>query len=43
VLADPMLRIRLVQNGHARVEEEFSEAAVVAAMVPPVLPAWREA
>jgi len=30
LLADPMLRIRLIQNGHARVEGEFSEAAVVA-------------
>ena len=30
VLADPMLRIRLIQNGHARIEAEFSEAAVVA-------------
>jgi len=30
VLADPMLRIRLIQNGHARVEAEFAEAAVVA-------------
>jgi glycosyltransferase involved in cell wall biosynthesis len=29
VLADPMLRIRLIQNGHARVEAEFAEAAVV--------------
>ena len=29
ILADPMLRIRLVQNGHARVEGEFSRAAVV--------------
>lgn len=29
VLADPMLRIKLIQNGHARVEAEFSEAAVV--------------
>ncbi|MFZ5670543.1 MAG: glycosyltransferase [Pseudomonadota bacterium] len=29
VLADPMLRIRLIQNGHARVEAEFSRAAVV--------------
>jgi glycosyltransferase involved in cell wall biosynthesis len=31
VLADPMLRIRLVQKGLERVESEFSEAAVVAA------------
>jgi glycosyltransferase involved in cell wall biosynthesis len=31
VLDDPMLRIRLAQNGLARVEAEFSEAAVVAA------------
>jgi glycosyltransferase involved in cell wall biosynthesis len=30
VLSDPMLRIRLIQNGHARVEAEFAEAAVVA-------------
>ncbi len=30
LLADPMLRIRLIQNGHARVEAEFSEAAAVA-------------
>lgn len=30
MLADPMLRIRLVQNGADRVEAEFSEAAVVA-------------
>ncbi|MFZ3004758.1 MAG: glycosyltransferase [Phenylobacterium sp.] len=30
LLADPMLRIRLVQNGSDRVEAEFSEAAVVA-------------
>lgn len=30
LLADPMLRIRLIQNGHARVEAEFGEAAVVA-------------
>lgn len=30
VLADPMLRIRLAQNGAERVEAEFSEAAVVA-------------
>jgi glycosyltransferase involved in cell wall biosynthesis len=29
ILADPMLKIRLVQNGHARVEREFSQAAVV--------------
>lgn len=29
ILADPMLRIRLVQNGHARVEAEFGKAAVV--------------
>ncbi len=29
LLADPMLGIRLIQNGHARVEAEFSEAAVV--------------
>lgn len=29
ILADPMLKIRLVQNGHARVEGEFSQAAVV--------------
>lgn len=29
VLADPMLRIKLIQNGHARVEAEFSEGAVV--------------
>lgn len=30
VLSDPMLRIRLAQNGAERVEAEFSEAAVVA-------------
>jgi len=30
VLDDPMLRIRLVQNGAERVEDEFSESAVVA-------------
>lgn len=30
ILADPMMKIRLVQNGHARVEGEFSQAAVVA-------------
>lgn len=30
LLDDPMLRIRLAQNGHARVEGEFSQAAVVA-------------
>ncbi|MDX5393759.1 MAG: glycosyltransferase [Caulobacteraceae bacterium] len=30
LLDDPMLRIRLAQNGHARVEEEFSQGAVVA-------------
>ncbi len=30
MLADPMLRIRLVQNGADRVEAEFSETAVVA-------------
>ena len=30
LLDDPMLRIRLVQNGSDRVEAEFSEAAVVA-------------
>lgn len=30
VLADPMMRIRLIQNGHARVENEFSKDAVVA-------------
>lgn len=29
ILADPMLKIRLIQNGHARVENEFSKAAVV--------------
>lgn len=29
VLADPMLRIRLIQNGHARVEAEFSKDAVI--------------
>jgi len=29
VLSDPMLRIRLIQNGHARIESEFSQAAVV--------------
>jgi glycosyltransferase involved in cell wall biosynthesis len=34
LLADPMQRIRLIQNGHARVEAEFSKAAVVAQ--------WRE-
>lgn len=34
LLADPMQRIRLIQNGHARVESEFSKAAVVAQ--------WRE-
>jgi glycosyltransferase involved in cell wall biosynthesis len=30
LLDDPMMRIRLIQNGHARVEAEFGEAAVVA-------------
>jgi glycosyltransferase involved in cell wall biosynthesis len=30
LLDNPMLPIRLIQNGHARVEGEFSEAAVVA-------------
>jgi glycosyltransferase involved in cell wall biosynthesis len=30
LLDDPMLAIRLIQNGHARVEGEFSEGAVVA-------------
>lgn len=30
LLADPMLRIRLIQNGHARVEAEFSQAAILA-------------
>ena len=30
LLAEPMTRIRLIQNGHARVEAEFAEAAVVA-------------
>lgn len=34
LLDNPMLPIRLIQNGHARVEGEFSEAAVVAQ--------WRE-
>jgi glycosyltransferase involved in cell wall biosynthesis len=34
LLAEPMLPIKLIQNGHARVEGEFSEAAVVAQ--------WRE-
>jgi len=34
LLDDPMLPIRLIQNGHGRVEGEFSEAAVVAQ--------WRE-
>jgi glycosyltransferase involved in cell wall biosynthesis len=29
ILSDPMLRIRLIQNGHARVETEFSKDAVV--------------
>jgi glycosyltransferase involved in cell wall biosynthesis len=29
ILADPMMKIRLVQNGAARVEGEFSRAAVV--------------
>lgn len=29
ILADPMLKIRLIQNGHARVENEFSKAAVI--------------
>ncbi|MDQ0463439.1 glycosyltransferase involved in cell wall biosynthesis [Caulobacter ginsengisoli] len=29
LLADPMLRIRLIQNGHARVEAEFSQAAIL--------------
>ncbi|NBB15221.1 glycosyltransferase [Caulobacter sp. SLTY] len=29
LLADPMQRIRLIQNGHARVEAEFSKTAVV--------------
>ena len=28
LLADPMQRIKLIQNGHARVEGEFSQAAV---------------
>jgi len=30
LLADPMQRIRLIQNGHARVESEFGQEAVVA-------------
>jgi glycosyltransferase involved in cell wall biosynthesis len=30
LLDDPMLPIKLIQNGHARVEGEYSEAAVVA-------------
>ncbi|MES2034627.1 MAG: glycosyltransferase [Pseudomonadota bacterium] len=30
ILADPMLKIRLIQNGHARVDSEFSKDAVVA-------------
>ncbi|MDB5429176.1 MAG: glycosyl transferase [Caulobacter sp.] len=30
LLGDPMTRIRLIQNGHARVEAEFGEAAVIA-------------
>ncbi|HYG26075.1 MAG TPA: glycosyltransferase [Caulobacteraceae bacterium] len=30
LLDDPMLPIRLIQNGHERVEAEYSEAAVVA-------------
>lgn len=30
LLDDPLLPIRLIQNGHARVEGEFSEAAVTA-------------
>lgn len=30
LLADPMQRIRLIQNGHARVEAEFSQGAVCA-------------
>jgi glycosyltransferase involved in cell wall biosynthesis len=30
LLADAMLRIRLIQNGHARVEAEFSQAAILA-------------
>ncbi|MBX3481629.1 MAG: glycosyltransferase [Caulobacter sp.] len=30
LLADPMRRIRLIQNGHARVEAEFGKAAIVA-------------
>ena len=30
LIADPMLRIRLVQNGAERVEAQFSPAAVVA-------------
>ncbi|HEX6860682.1 MAG TPA: glycosyltransferase [Caulobacteraceae bacterium] len=29
LLDDPMLPIRLIQNGHGRIEAEFSEAAVV--------------
>jgi len=29
ILADPMLKIRLIQNGHARVEGEFSRDAVI--------------
>lgn len=29
LLADAMLRIRLIQNGHARVEAEFSQAAIL--------------
>jgi glycosyltransferase involved in cell wall biosynthesis len=30
LLADPMQRIRLIQNGHARVESEFGQDAIVA-------------
>jgi glycosyltransferase involved in cell wall biosynthesis len=30
LLDDPLLKIRLIQNGHDRVAGEFSEAAVVA-------------
>jgi glycosyltransferase involved in cell wall biosynthesis len=30
LIGDPMTRIRMIQNGHARVEAEFSEEAVVA-------------
>lgn len=29
VLSDPVLRVRLIQNGHARIESEFSQGAVV--------------